>query len=191
MANMPFVINPSNIKVMLENTRRQKSGEKNGTTQRLIADDMSKFSSITNSYLCNMQASNCWLSSVIKSVHLENMASCSASFYCVKCVSLTWHIRLQWMALPFSGWAFMIDLFNGFQMSICCRISGEKQKIFMLFCEQRLMLFFSDLNANKLANDDIRLHHRFYNEINQPESLLIKIFILFDLLAQCMQFQIC
>ena len=89
MANMPLVINPSNIKVMLENTRRQKSGEKNGTTQRLIADDMSKFSSITNSYLCNMQASNCWLSSVIKSVHLENMASCSASFYCVKCVSLT------------------------------------------------------------------------------------------------------
>ena len=53
------------------------------------------------------------------------------------------------------------------------------------------MLFFSDLNANKLANDDIRLHHQFYNEINQPESLLIKIFILFDLLAQCMQFQIC
>ena len=85
----------------------------------------------------------------------------------------------------------MIDLFNGFQMSICCRISGEKQKIFMLFCEQRLMLFFSNLNANKLANDDTRLHHQFYNEINQPESLLIKIFILFDLLAQCMQFQIC
>ena len=56
MANMPLVINPSNIKVMLENTRRQKSGEKNGTTQRLIADDMSQFSCITNSYLCNMQA---------------------------------------------------------------------------------------------------------------------------------------
>ena len=148
---------------------------------------------ITNSYLCNMQASNCWLSSVIKSVHLENMASCSASFYCVKCVSLTWHIRLQWMAQLFSG-VLRLGLYDWFIYRVLdvhlSNFSGET-KIFMLFCKQRLMLFFSDLNANKLANDDIRLHHQFYNEINQPESLLIKIFILFDLLAQCMQFQIC